>query len=248
MIDDEEADPEYNILEDEEEFDAEELRADRTVQITKKEVSELLSEFFEEDFSCADNEIGMRDLLSPAEDILQSAFDVIDDLPLPVSPGYQKCSKPTGIVLPTPVTQSNSDLTVTLSFPISNYSPVELKGSANTLSFAQEIAFSSDVFLPRESNLLLQEQMRKHVQLLTQMHLITAQQPELSTVTEECRNMLLELTTSASTVDIANLHEAIDLTGHWETITTAMPIDNYRKYQRNVVSEGYASYFTCYLT
>ncbi|KZC04254.1 GON-4-like protein [Dufourea novaeangliae] len=49
MEDDPEADPEYNILEDEEmEFlDKEELRADKAVKITRKELNTLIAELFE---------------------------------------------------------------------------------------------------------------------------------------------------------------------------------------------------------
>jgi len=47
--DDDVADPEYNIMEDEEEVnDKEELRMDRAVKVTKKELNELVAELYEE--------------------------------------------------------------------------------------------------------------------------------------------------------------------------------------------------------
>lgn len=239
LNDDEDADPEYNILEDEEEFDAEELRADRTVQITKKEVSELLSELFEEDFSSTEDETTLKNLSNPTEDILQSAYDAIDELQSTVSPGLNRYSKPTGIVLPTPVTQSpNLDQTIAVSFPTLNYTPVELKYDPYISISEQQMSDNPNIFISEEPRLILEEQMRKHVQLLTQMHLITAQQSELPWVTKQCRNMLLELTT-VSSVDIANLAEAIELTGHWEAIVPTLPPLNYKPFMRDIVSDGY---------
>ncbi|XP_034534978.1 GON-4-like protein, partial [Notolabrus celidotus] len=44
---DDEDDPEYNFLEDQDEPDLEDYRTDRAVQITKKEVNQLLDELFE---------------------------------------------------------------------------------------------------------------------------------------------------------------------------------------------------------
>ncbi|XP_076751273.1 gon-4 like protein muscle wasted [Xylocopa sonorina] len=62
--DDPEADPEYNILEDEEtEFlDKEELRADKAVKITRKELNNLIAELFEfaETFSEQEQEISKK--------------------------------------------------------------------------------------------------------------------------------------------------------------------------------------------
>ena len=97
-----------------------------------------------------------------------------------------------------------------------------------------------NIFSSGELKLILEEQMRKHVQLLTQMHLITAQQSELSWVTKQCRNMLLDLT-AVSSVDIANLSEAVELTEHWETAVINFPSKDYRPYQRTIVSNGYTS-------
>jgi hypothetical protein len=77
---------------------------------------------------------------------------------------------------------------------------------------------STKVVLPPETKLLLSEQMRKHVQLLTQMHLIIAQQSPLSPMRDECRSMLLDLVPFKQRMDIANLDEALDLIAHWEIV------------------------------
>jgi hypothetical protein len=53
--DDEEADPEYNAMEDEEDdHDKEEHRVDRAVKVTKKELNELVAELFENCFPNTD--------------------------------------------------------------------------------------------------------------------------------------------------------------------------------------------------
>ncbi|XP_076630672.1 gon-4 like protein muscle wasted isoform X2 [Colletes latitarsis] len=64
MEDDPEADPEYNILEDEETdfLDKEELRADKAVKITRKELNNLIAELFEfaDTFSKQEQEISKK--------------------------------------------------------------------------------------------------------------------------------------------------------------------------------------------
>ncbi|XP_043256320.1 GON-4-like protein [Colletes gigas] len=64
MEDDPEADPEYNILEDEETdfLDKEELRADKAVKVTRKELNNLIAELFEfaDTFSKQEQEISRK--------------------------------------------------------------------------------------------------------------------------------------------------------------------------------------------
>ncbi|XP_053983805.1 GON-4-like protein [Hylaeus volcanicus] len=64
MEDDPEADPEYNILEDEETdlLDKEELRADKAVKVTRKELNNLIAELFEfaDTFSEQEQEISKK--------------------------------------------------------------------------------------------------------------------------------------------------------------------------------------------
>lgn len=54
---DEEQDPEYNILADEEidEIDKEELRVDKAVKVTRKELNDLIAELFEYSEICTSN-------------------------------------------------------------------------------------------------------------------------------------------------------------------------------------------------
>ncbi|EFX80347.1 hypothetical protein DAPPUDRAFT_304075 [Daphnia pulex] len=90
----------------------------------------------------------------------------------------------------------------------------------------------TNVILSPETKLLLSEQMRKHVQLLTQMHLFTAQQSALTSVTEECRSMLQDLIPFKQRMGIANLDEALDLVTHWENVVSKSESEEFCRYQR----------------
>ncbi|XP_046637979.1 uncharacterized protein LOC124316215 [Daphnia pulicaria] len=92
--------------------------------------------------------------------------------------------------------------------------------------------------LAPDAILLFNEQMRKHVQLLTQMHLITAQQSTLVSVTEECRSMLQDLLSLKQNMEIANLDEALDLVTYWETNVTKTSPETLFKFERTVVTSG----------
>ncbi|KAF4532137.1 hypothetical protein B566_EDAN004143 [Ephemera danica] len=70
-LDDDEADPEYNILEDEEAEDHEELRADRAVKVSKKELNELISELVEF-LESSDDE------LEPGNESLSSSMQLLN--------------------------------------------------------------------------------------------------------------------------------------------------------------------------
>ena len=86
-----------------------------------------------------------------------------------------------------------------------------------------------------EARCLLEEQLRKHVQLLTQTHLISAQQVELTSVTQECHGMLTDLIPISRNVEIANLEEAINLINYWDTVVEKIPVSDIQTYQQKVV-------------
>lgn len=242
--DDEEADPEYNVLEEEEEVDDEELRADRTVQITKKEVSELLSELFEHDLvSSSDEETSDQQAVTKktGQDILQTAMsDIIVQLDSP-SESSRSGQKPTGIVqplVPSPVIESNG-VAFTVSFPTIDCQPIEIFPQyPQSPCPTNQPSSESGIELSAEARMLLTEQMRKHVQLLTQMHLITAQQSSLTSVTDECRIMLHELLPCSQKVEIANLEEAIQLITFWDHTVVKRTPEELSKYQRTIVNCG----------
>lgn len=62
--DDEEADPEYNVMEEEEVQDKEELRMDRAVKVSKKELSELFAELLDESHFPSGDELDETDFTS----------------------------------------------------------------------------------------------------------------------------------------------------------------------------------------
>ncbi|XP_046451509.1 uncharacterized protein LOC124199645 isoform X2 [Daphnia pulex] len=127
------------------------------------------------------------------------------------------------------------------SFP-TDYAPVEIfyqPYPANIPIEDNSLESSiTQVVLSPEAQIMLSEQMRKHVQLLTQMHLITAQQSDLKPVTEGCHSMLQELVPLKERMEIANLDEALDLVKRWETVVTKASSEELRKYQRQVVNYG----------
>jgi hypothetical protein len=126
----------------------------------------------------------------------------------------------------------------TISFPTMDLPQIEMfHNPCSSLSEVSSLQ-SYTVELSPEATLLLNEQLRKHVQLLAQMHLITEQQPGLESVTEECRFMLQDLVPLKQQVDIANLDEAIDLVNHWETVVTKAPPEELKRFQRTVVVCG----------
>lgn len=242
--DDEEADPEYNVLEEEEEVDDEEMRADRTVQITKKEVRELLSELFEEDFSTSDEETRDGAALRPAQtqsasqDILQAALNGI------IPPGDQNATiltktpaKPTGVVQPLPALNPSAGLSFTVSFPTVDYAPIQVNASSPTPEVGPPSCSETPLMSP-ESRLILEDQLRKHVQLLTQMHLITTQMTELAPVAEKCRSMLQDLQPFSHQLNVYNLNEAISLVNHWEVVAPKIPPDKLKRIQRTVLDTG----------
>jgi len=116
---------------------------------------------------------------------------------------------------------------------------VPIKENAETIPQYWPIPIEEDllesptnVILSPETKLLLSEQMRKHVQLLTQMHLFTAQQSALTYVSEECRSMLQDLIPFRQQMNIANLDEALDLVTHWENIVSKTDSQEFCRYQR----------------
>ena len=238
--DDEEADPEYNVLEEEEEVDDEELRADRTVQITKKEVSELLSELFEEDFSSSDDEVAppTNPVPTPRPPIEQQPTTCTDLVVYQPDIGCKTPLKPTGIVQPLTPNPSPDGIAFTVAFPTLNCSPIDIVAPRQSIAtvFPDSPLPPVGVALSIESRMLLEEQMRKHVQLLTQMNLITAQQPELTSVTEECRSMLTELVPLSQAFNISNLDEAIHIVDYWDSVVVKTPAETLPKsFQRDVV-------------
>jgi len=101
--DDEEADPEYNVMEDEEDdHDREEHRVDRAVKVTKKELNELWAEYLLDgcNFSSGD-ELEDTSFGQPQETELDKNITVIpSETHNATGPGPSVSSKPVVIVSP----------------------------------------------------------------------------------------------------------------------------------------------------
>ncbi|PSN41136.1 hypothetical protein C0J52_05206, partial [Blattella germanica] len=153
-FDDDEADPEYNVLADEEEqtVDKEELRVDRAVKVSKKELNLLVAELFD-----------YADMMSSDEEDAKSMPDVF-------------------------LSQTEQNLNLELSV---------------------------------EQRLLLNQQMRKHVQLSTQHFLQTYGHPKLSHFAGEFKSILVSLECLAggnpgSAFNALNLKGAMEVVSIWE--------------------------------
>ena len=209
--DDEEADPEYNVMEDEEDVhDQEELRMDRAVKVSKKELNELISELFDNyQLSSGDEFEDISSSVAPAKK--QSVeSSKLTTVPVRLSP-----TKP---ITPTPSwnmkekedsaedeKSENIDTrtTVPLEPPIHiksnelDHRPLTPPGNYLTPSQSQNIYME-----PSQSPLFnearyktLQHQMQQHVQLLTQSYVLSAQveQPLFVKVAHTSKSLLVSI-------------------------------------------------------
>lgn len=175
--DDVDADPEYNVLADEEEADEdkEELRVDRAVKVSRKELNDLMKELFEygEMMSNIEKEKTDRERAK------------------------RKFKKP-------PAEKPEED--------------VKEQNQHNSKTDDMNSKFNLN------QKLLLQQQLRQHVQLTTQHFLQTFHHPVLDYLSHPLKSYLFELRglgfhNKNSFFNIANLESAIEIVEKWERIT-----------------------------
>lgn len=165
---DEEHDPEYNVLADEEIdlIDREELRADRAVTVSRKEFNCLMTELFE-----------YADLYQSNKDRNKQKNDenvsLVDD-------------------------QSRNDLV----------QPPDLDNDPNVLIKPAQIP-------------ILEQQMRQHVQMLTQTFLLSYDHSEYHDIACICKGMLKNFKAeknakNQSFFNVANLEDALKIIEDWE--------------------------------
>lgn len=208
---DEEDDPEYNVLEDEE-LDKEELRRDIAVTVSRTELKTLMMELLQgplEDFSSDDETTKPPRVVPPVPASPKVRIQNLKICGKIVSIEFLKFPSLVNFFLSidffkVPETVQNEDILV--SPPASPEEPV--------------IGLS----LPQR-NLLLQ-QIRQHVQLLTQHFLQTYQHPLFNNISKKCKVMLVELESLAkmnpeSSVNVFNLHKAMGLTEHWTDLLSS---------------------------
>ncbi|XP_030597777.1 GON-4-like protein isoform X1 [Archocentrus centrarchus] len=178
---DDEDDPEYNFLADIDEPDVEDYRDDKAVRITKKEVNELMEELFEtlkEDLAGQEvDDEGHEEEEEPQEEtqIVQThmpeeqqdrerADDEAEDEPITE---LRTVKQQLALIRRKRLTQTTYD----------THTHTEL----HTLK------------VNTEQRKRLQQQLQQHVQLLTQVHLLTSPVLRLHSEAETCRQFLCEL-------------------------------------------------------
>ncbi|XP_075995008.1 GON-4-like protein isoform X2 [Genypterus blacodes] len=214
---DDEDDPEYNILEDLDEPDLEDYRTDRAVQITKKEVNELLEELFD-----TFQEVMTADQQRQEEEESQSLpkFNVPQALrfeaPLAnmlterrqtVRKQYEALQQKRALQDTPTYHHDNGQLKSTLSHQF----------SAPTFLFPTRV---STFHLNHGHKLQLQQQIQQHVQLLTQVHLLTRRVSALNheaCITKQYLEELQEFArrqeqiSFSSSFRVCNLQAALDV-------------------------------------
>uniref|UniRef100_A0A8C5N129 GON-4-like protein n=1 Tax=Leptobrachium leishanense TaxID=445787 RepID=A0A8C5N129_9ANUR len=233
---DDDDDPEYNILEDMDEPDTEDLRNDRAVRITKKEVSELMEELFEtfqdelgysnieeEELEDEDSNLDVPTCKSYAEEQEDddSQIEAVNNFNTPQAIRFEE-------PLANIINEQHRSVKAQLQFMRMKRSV--LKSSAQDEEFKAShapLAKSATVFaLDAEQRIRLQQQMQQHVQLLSQVHLLTFRNPRLSSEADTTRMFLVELSNFAensalvhhtdnpdfqSAFQASNLNDAIEL-------------------------------------
>ncbi|XP_056154021.1 GON-4-like protein [Lampris incognitus] len=177
---DDEDDPEYNFLADIDEPDQEDYRDDKAVRITKKEVNELMEELFE----------------TLKEDL--TGRDVDDE-------GHEEEEEPQDETQTVNAHTVQEDVTIRLDKADAEERPIlELRTVKQQLALIrQQRKRGSDTHthcpepftltLDHGQKARLQQQLQQHVQLLTQVHLLTCPVPKLHSEAETTRQFLFEL-------------------------------------------------------
>ncbi|XP_053330311.1 GON-4-like protein [Spea bombifrons] len=197
---DDDDDPEYNILDDLDEPDTEDLRNDRAVRITKKEVNNLMEELFE----TFQDEVGFSHVEEDGPEDEDSNSDTPPDFNTPQAMRFQE-------PLANLLNQHHRTVKAQLEFlrmRKSMWKPAgqeeSEKGKSPQVQAAEEKHPAETKAAPvlglnAEQKRRLQQQMQQHVQLLTQMHLLACRNPGLSAEAENARVFLIELSSFAET-------------------------------------------------
>ncbi|XP_054461514.1 GON-4-like protein [Anoplopoma fimbria] len=170
---DDEDDPEYNFLAETDEPDVEDYRDDKAVRITKKEVNELMEELFEtlkEDLVSGQEveDEGHEEEEEPQEECVQTHTPEETHNP---GPGHEEDG---------PITELH---TVKQQLIRSRTHTLSSTHSAEPLTLRLSAAQRSR----------LQQQLQQHVQLLTQIHLLSSPVVKLQSEAETSRQFLFEL-------------------------------------------------------
>lgn len=188
-------DPEYRFQPDEEDIqlrDPEELRNDKATKISRKEVAELMSELLE----CA-----TRDMQTENKQKTKKKRNSQPPTPLPVPPPEEGEKAGT----------SSSD-----KARVSSRQVVE-----PTARQAEEEESAAGEWVSSRQREDLAVQVQQHIQLLTQMSLLSSHNPKLATVNGECSTMLSDVFNKSllnlnSVLSQSNLLPSMALIDKWK--------------------------------
>ncbi|XP_054419108.1 GON-4-like protein isoform X2 [Pteronotus mesoamericanus] len=182
---DDDDDPEYNFLEDRDEPDTEDFRTDRAVRITKKEVNGLMEELFE----TFQDEMGFPNM---EDDGPEEEERVAEPRPNFNTPQALRFEEPLANLL-NEQHRTMKELLEQLKLK---------KSSAKQQQEIERVKPQSEkvpqtLILDPAQRKRLQQQMQQHVQLLTQIHLLSTSNPSLNSEASTTRIFLEELGTFA---------------------------------------------------
>nr|XP_034954801.1 GON-4-like protein isoform X3 [Zootoca vivipara] len=181
---DDDDDPEYNFLEDLDEPDTEDFRNDRAVRITKKEVNELMEELFE----TFQDEMGFSNVEDEGPEDEDSAAEARPNFN---TPQVLRFEEPLANLL----NEQHRTVKEQLEQLRMKKSAAKLPQEAERLKLREKPV--QTLVLDAGQKKRLQQQMQQHVQLLTQVHLLSSCNPSLSSEASTTRLFLTELDTFA---------------------------------------------------
>ncbi|XP_036045312.1 GON-4-like protein isoform X3 [Onychomys torridus] len=182
---DDDDDPEYNFLEDLDEPDTEDFRTDRAVRITKKEVNGLMEELFE----TFQDEMGFSNM---EEDGPEEEERVPESRPDFNTPQTLRFEEPLANLL----NERHRTVKELLEQLKMKKSSSKAQPEMERLKPQKELVHQT-LILDAAQRSRLQQQMQQHVQLLTQIYLLTTSNPSLSSEASTTRVFLKELGTFA---------------------------------------------------
>ncbi|XP_023617377.1 GON-4-like protein isoform X4 [Myotis lucifugus] len=214
---DDDDDPEYNFLEDRDEPDTEDFRTDRAVRITKKEVNGLMEELFETGNSGVIPCAGLWKSSSEKNTLMQ-ALSECQHYPFQDEMGFPSMEddgpeEEERVAEPRP--NFNTPQALRFEEPLANLlneqhrTMKELleqlklrKASAKQQQEVEKVKPQTEkvpqtLILDPAQRKRLQQQMQQHVQLLTQIHLLSTSNPNLNSEASTTRIFLEELGTFA---------------------------------------------------
>ncbi|XP_035804661.2 GON-4-like protein [Amphiprion ocellaris] len=219
---DDDDDPEYNFVEDLDEPDMEDYRTDRAVQITKKEVNELLEELFDtlkdEDVAAEEEEEEQEEEEAPSQ--TRPKFNVPQALRFEAPLASMLTERRQTVRKRYEALQQRRALQDTTNQLRNNTNANDTPSNNITSILVLPSWTCPSLHLDYTQRLQLQQQVQQHVQLLTQVHLLSRRIDALNHEACITKHYLVELQHFArrredvrlrSSFRVCNLQGALDL-------------------------------------